>query len=99
MFTQLVKNPLTLAATVMDRSPKNGSNILLIFLSEVTARAVDGNQYSTPCHCPAATNQRPQTRNEVEVSEAAEIWMKERRQRSSLSHSLVLAKTISSRLL
>jgi hypothetical protein len=39
MFTQLVKNPLTLARYRNGRSPKNGSNTLLIFLSEVTARA------------------------------------------------------------
>ena len=65
MFTQLVKNPLTLERY------RNGpfAQEREQYLTHLSQRGygkgrIDGNQHSTPCHRPAATNQRPQTRNE-----------------------------------
>jgi len=94
MFTQLVKNPLTLARY------RNGpfAQERQQYLTHLSQRGYGKGRLTGINIQLLAIAQQLRISvhkrvTKVEVSEAAEIWMKERRQRSSLSHSLVLAKT------
>jgi site-specific recombinase XerD len=94
MFTQLVKNPLTLARY------RNGpfARERQQYLTHLSQRGYGKGRLTGINIQLLAIAQRLRISvhkrvTKGEVSEAAEIWMKERRQRSSLPHSLVLAKT------
>ncbi len=94
MFTQLVKNPLTLERY------RNGPfaqkrEQYLTHLSQQGYRKgrLTGINIQLLAIAQRLRISVPKRVTKAEVSEAAEIWMKERRQRSSLPHSLVLAKT------
>jgi hypothetical protein len=94
MFTQLVKNPLTLERY------RNGpfAQKREQYLTHLSQRGYRKGRLTGINIQLLAIAQRLQIGGhkqvtKAEISEAAEIWMKERRQRSSLPHSLVLAKT------
>ena len=99
MFAQLVKNPLTLERY------RNGpfSQEREQYLIHLSQRGYGkGRLTGINIQLLAIAQQlriSVQKRvTKVEVSEAAEIWMKERRQRSSLPTRLSLLRPISSRL-
>src|SRR5260370_4139332 len=94
MFAQLVKNPLTLERY------RNGpfAQEREEYLTHLLQRGYGKGRLTGINIQLLAIAQRLRISvhkhvTKAEVSEAAEIWMKERRQRSSLPHSLVLVKT------
>ena len=94
MFTQLVKTPLTLARYRNGPFAREREQ----YLTHLSQRGYGKGRLTGINNQLLAIAQRLRISvhkrvTKAEVSEAAEIWMKERRQRSSLPHSLVLAKT------
>lgn len=94
MFTQLVRQPRTLALYRNGPFPRERERYL-VYLSGRGYRK--GRVTGINIQLLAIAQQLPmgigKRITKAEISEAAEIWMKERRQRSSLPHTLVLAKT------
>ena len=94
MFTQLVKTPLTLARYRNGPFAREREQ----YLTHLSQRGygkgrltgINIQLLAIAQRLPIGVHKRV---TKAEVSEAAEIWTKERRRRSSLPHSLVLAKT------